>query len=168
MITDIPRMLALGALSILTVSCGINYENPNLKAYRQAVAAYEAEQQLHHRLAKEQEQRQLEQQKRKVIEMAQARPKQQEPPPVKAQDPQKTEAVSQLKNTEQEISEKNNEPEDPAPQDAYGSNDAATPIAFLRLSPAEKAALHWAAAQERWLRLVGQSRAFLKWCLAGC
>lgn len=61
---------------------------------------------------------------------------------------QKTESIAQMKNTEQVISKENNEPDDPETRDAYGSNVAATPIAFVSLPPEKKAALHWAAAQE--------------------
>lgn len=75
---------------------------------------------------------------------------QEELPAVKEQKQQKTGSVEQLKDAEKGISGKENDPEDTASQDAYGSNVAATPITFVRLTPGEKAALHWAAAQEYW------------------
>lgn len=63
---------------------------------------------------------------------------------------QKTESIAQMKDTEQVISEKKNEPNDPTTRDAYGSNVEATSMAFANLPPVKKAALHWAAAQEYW------------------
>lgn len=71
----------------------------------------------------------------------------QELPAVKAQEPKKTESVKQ------EIAEKKNEADDLPPQDAYGSIEAidtGMPGTFANLPRSEKAALHWAAAQEYW------------------
>lgn len=57
--------------------------------------------------------------------------------------------AARMKDTQAKISSDKNEPDDiTLPDDAYGSNIAGTPSTFVRLSPQEKAALHWAAAQE--------------------
>ncbi|MEO5954462.1 MAG: hypothetical protein ABIR36_02050 [Nitrospiraceae bacterium] len=43
-------------------------------------------------------------------------------------------------------------------------------MATLKVTPAElgRESSSPGRREERWLRLVGQPRAFLKWCLAGC
>lgn len=109
---------------------------------------------------------QREQEQSKSVQMAQvSQPKQEEPPAVKAPEPKKTESVAQVKDTKQENSENKNEPDDLAPPVDYGSNDAGAPTNFVLLSPAEKAALHWAAAQEYW-RLHNtrmNSNEYVKW-----
>lgn len=84
---------------------------------------------------------QQEEQKKKAAQMVKVSELKQELPAVKEQERKK-------ESVKQENSENIYEPDDLLPQDAYGSNDAATPISFTSLSPAEKAALHWAAAQE--------------------
>ncbi|MDP1948261.1 MAG: hypothetical protein Q8L77_12265 [Nitrospirota bacterium] len=115
---------------MFTTACGFSSE------YKKAVAQLEA-------IEREKEE------KRQALQRTQANSSQTTPisPPATANQEQ----MSALQEEERQkaLKEDNGSEEGPT-KDAYGANIAATPYAFVKLTPAQKAALHWAAAQEYW------------------
>ena len=128
---SVAQILVLSALLLLVTACS----NPALDAYKKVLADRQAEYQA----ALERDKALKAQQEKNAVAM-------------KEQEQQKAESLLEARIAEQRLLEEENESEGTPTEEPYGSNVASTPDFFVKLTPWEKTAIHWATAQE-YLRL---------------